>query len=105
MLAVKKISRDAVLIGHVLDQYLRYVYIYKTRWRVAYASGCYSQIFETSLLAFVTANGGTVSLNVSLGSGNFSSEVFKRGFKYYNIDINFFLHECLHVMSCVRLTE
>ena len=49
---------------------------------------------ETSLLAFVLANNGIGSLNAPLGSGNYSSEVFGRGFKYYNIDINFF---CLNV--------
>ena len=48
------------------------------------------QIFETSSLAFVITNGGTVLLNAPLGSSNFSSEVFGKGFKYYNIDINFF---------------
>ena len=42
-------------------------YIYKMWWRVTYASCCCLQIFETSLLAFVIANGDTVSLNAPWG--------------------------------------
>ena len=38
-------------------------------------------------LAFVIANGGTVSIIAPLWSGNFSSEVFGKGFKYYNMDL------------------
>ena len=52
--AVKK-DGDAAVVGQI-----NMLYIYKMRWRVTYASFCYSQIFETPSLAFVTANGGTV---------------------------------------------
>ena len=36
--AVKKeISGDAVVVGHILDQYFQYfLHIYKTRWHVTY---------------------------------------------------------------------
>ena len=50
-------------------------------------AGFCSWIFETSLLAFIIADGGTVALNAPLGSGKFSSEVFGRGFKHFNIDM------------------
>ena len=38
-------------------------YICKTRWRVTCASCCCSWVFETSSLASIIANAGTVSLN------------------------------------------
>ena len=40
---------------------------YKMRWHVTYASCCCLQIFETSSLALVIANGGSVSLNAPWG--------------------------------------
>ena len=53
-------------------------------------SGTPSTAFEISSLANLIANGGTVLLNVPLGSGSSlsnSSEVFSTGLKYLSIDI------------------
>ena len=52
--------------------------------------GTPSTAFETSSLANLIAGGGTVLLNVLLGSGSSlsnSSEVFSTGLKYLSIDI------------------
>ena len=60
--------------------------------------------FETSSLAFgIIANSGTVSLNTPcFGSGNYSSKVFGRGFKYY---IKSFYCNVTHDVSCEILIQ
>ena len=66
-------------------------YIYKTRWRVTYASCCCSRIFKTSLLALVIANGGKVQINAPWGlvisHPKSSAGILSTS---YNMDINFF---------------
>ena len=60
-----EISGDTVIVGRVLDQYLQYVlYLFIRRSGVSHmhpADIC--GFFETSSLAFVTANGSTASLD------------------------------------------